>query len=63
MEAKISPIKRCLGATLLTQKIAAQQGEGAIIANIINLWKTFALGVAVASALTVTGPRLTRSGP
>jgi hypothetical protein len=37
IEAQILRIKRCLGATLLTRKIASQEREGVIIANIINL--------------------------
>jgi hypothetical protein len=41
VEAQISRIKRCIGATLLTQKIASQESEGVIIANIINLWNSF----------------------
>jgi len=45
--AQISRIKRCLGATLLTQRIASQQGEGVIIANIINLWNAFGKPVCV----------------
>lgn len=40
-EEQISRIKRCIGATLLTQKIASQECEGVIIANIINLWNSF----------------------
>src|ERR1700694_1031050 len=41
VEAQISRIKRCIGATLLTQKIASQESEGVIIANLINLWNAF----------------------
>jgi hypothetical protein len=37
VEAQISRIKRCVGAILLTQKIASQESEGLIIANLINL--------------------------
>ncbi len=33
VEAQISGIKRCIGATLLTRKIASQEREGVIIAN------------------------------
>lgn len=41
VEAQISRIKRWIGATLLTRKIASQECEGVIIANIINLWNPF----------------------
>ncbi|SOE74421.1 hypothetical protein SAMN05446635_5275 [Burkholderia sp. OK233] len=37
----------CIGATLLTQKIASQESEGVIIANIINLWNSFGRPVSV----------------
>ena len=47
VEAQISRIKRCIGATLLTQKIASQECEGVIIANIINLWNSFGRPVSV----------------
>ncbi|WP_256927965.1 hypothetical protein [Caballeronia sordidicola] len=47
VEAQISRIKRCLVATLLTQKIASQECEGVIIANIINLWNSFGRPVCV----------------
>jgi hypothetical protein len=47
VEAQISCIKRCIGATLLTQKIASQESEGVIIANIINLWNSFGRPVSV----------------
>ena len=47
IEAQISRIKRCIGATLLTQKIASQECEGVIIANIINLWNSFGRPVSV----------------
>jgi hypothetical protein len=47
VEAQISRIKRCIGATLLTQKIASQECEGVIIANIINLWNSFGRPVPV----------------
>jgi Transposase DDE domain len=47
VEAQISRIKRCIGATLLTQKIASQESEGVIIANIINLWNSFGRSVSV----------------
>ena len=47
VEAQISRIKRCIGATLLTQKLASQECEGVIIANIINLWNSFGRPVYV----------------
>jgi hypothetical protein len=47
VEAQISRIKRCIGATLLTQKIASQECEGVVIANIINLWNSFGRPVSV----------------
>jgi hypothetical protein len=47
VEAQISRIKRCIGSTLLTQKIESQKGEGVIIANIINLWNSFGRPVSV----------------
>lgn len=47
VEAQISRIKRCIGATLLTQKIASPESEGVIIANIINLWNSFRRPVPV----------------
>ena len=50
VEAQISRIKRCIGATLLTQKIASQESEGVIIANIINLWNAFGKPVCVKNA-------------
>src|ERR1039457_3569167 len=50
VEAQISRIKRCIGATLLTQKIASQEREGVIIANIINLWNSFGRPVSVKKA-------------
>lgn len=41
---------RCIGATLLTQKIASQECEGVIIANLINLWNAFGKPVCVKNA-------------
>jgi hypothetical protein len=38
VEAQISRIKRCIGESLLTQKLASQDGEGVIIANGIVGW-------------------------
>ena len=37
VESQISRIKRCIGSTLLTQKLESQEREGVVIANIINL--------------------------
>ena len=50
VEAQISRIKRCIGATLLTQKIASQESEGVVTANIINLWNAFGMPVCVKNA-------------
>jgi hypothetical protein len=50
VEAQISRIKRCIGSTLLTQKIASQESEGVVIANIINLWNAFGRPVCVKNA-------------
>ena len=36
VEAQISRIKRCIGERLLTQKLASQEGEGVVIANLVN---------------------------
>ncbi|MGF6483181.1 hypothetical protein QFZ91_005408 [Paraburkholderia sp. JPY419] len=41
VEAQISRIKRCIGERLLTQELAAQEGEGVIIANLLNRWNAF----------------------
>lgn len=41
VEAQISRIKRCIGSSLLTQKLESQKNEGIIISNIINQWNTF----------------------
>lgn len=49
-EAQISRMRRCIGATLLTQKIASQEREGVIIANIINLWNAFGKPICVKNA-------------
>jgi hypothetical protein len=49
-EAQISRIKRCIGAIPLTQKIASQECEGVIIANLINLWNAFGKPVCVKNA-------------
>ncbi|MFL9989219.1 transposase [Paraburkholderia sediminicola] len=37
VESQISPIKRCIGARLLTRRLESQQREGVIIANLVNL--------------------------
>ncbi|MEX3683071.1 transposase [Paraburkholderia sp. BR14320] len=37
-EAQISRIKRCIGERLLTQELVSQEGEGVIIANLLNRW-------------------------
>ena len=50
VESQISRIKRCIGSTLLTQKIESQQSEGVIIANIINLWNSFGRPISVKNA-------------
>lgn len=47
VEAQISRVKRCVGERLLTQKIASQENEGVVIANIINLWNSFGRPVSV----------------
>lgn len=47
VEAQISRIKRCIGTSLLTQKIESQKNEGTIIANIINRWNSFGQCVSV----------------
>ncbi|MFP4896980.1 transposase [Paraburkholderia sp. EG304] len=50
VEAQISRIKRCIGARLLTRKTESQQREGAIIANLVNLWNSFGKAVCVKNA-------------
>ena len=47
VEAQISRIKRCIGATLLTRKITSQEAEGVVIGNLINLWNSFGKPVHV----------------
>src|SRR6201995_1750287 len=47
VEAQISRIKRCIGERLLTQKLASQEGEGVVIANLVNLWNSFGRCVCV----------------
>src|SRR5471032_1351280 len=41
VEAQFSRIKRCIGDTLLTRRIASQTQEGRAIANLINQWNAF----------------------
>ncbi len=41
VESQISRIKRCIGTSLLTQRLTSQKNEGIIVANIINLWNSF----------------------
>ena len=50
VEAQISRIKRCIGERLLTQKLASQEGEGVIIANLVNLWNAFGKPLCVKNA-------------
>ena len=50
VDAQISRIKRCIGATLLTQKLEAQKREGIVVANIINLWNAFGRPISVKNA-------------
>jgi len=50
VEAQISRIKRCIGAKLLTQKLESQEREGAVTANIINLWNSFGRPICVENA-------------
>ena len=48
--SQISRIERRIGAALLTQKIASQESEGVIIANLIKLWNAFGEPVGVRNA-------------
>ncbi len=50
VEAQISRIKRCIGERLLTQGLASQEGEGVIIANLLNRWNAFGKSVCVKNA-------------
>ncbi|MGF6265280.1 hypothetical protein OKW49_006279 [Paraburkholderia youngii] len=50
VEAQISRIKRCIGERLLTQELASQEGEGVIIANLLNRWNAFGKPVCVKNA-------------
>ncbi|MGF6971796.1 hypothetical protein QFZ94_000223 [Paraburkholderia sp. JPY465] len=50
VEAQISRIKRCIGERLLTQELASQEGEGIIIANLLNRWNAFGKRVCVKNA-------------
>ncbi|MGU7844097.1 transposase [Burkholderia sp. AW33-5] len=47
VEAQISRIKRCVGERLLTQKLASQENEGVIIADLVNRWSAFGWCVCV----------------
>jgi len=47
VESQISRIKRCIGSTLLTEKLESQKNEGIIIGNILNLWNSFGRPVCV----------------
>ena len=47
VEAQISRIKRCIGTSLLTQRIDSQKNEGIVIANIINKWNSFGKCISV----------------
>ena len=47
VEAQISRIKRCVGASLLTQKPESQKQEGKTIANLINQWNAFGRCISV----------------
>lgn len=47
VESQISRIKRCIGSTLLTQKLESQENEGVIIANIINFWNSLGRPICV----------------
>ena len=47
VEAQISRIKRCISERLLTQKIASQENEGVVIANLVNLWNSFGKCVCI----------------
>ncbi|NUY06126.1 transposase [Paraburkholderia sp. JPY169] len=50
VEAQISRIKRRIGERLLTQELASQEGEGVIIANLLNRWNAFGKPVCVKNA-------------
>lgn len=47
VESQISRIKRCIGSTLLTQKLESQENEGFVVANIINFWNSLGRPVCV----------------
>ena len=49
VESQISRIKRCIGATLLTQKLESQKCE-VVVVNIINLWNAFCRPISVKNA-------------
>ncbi|MFC7632646.1 hypothetical protein ACFQVB_33635 [Paraburkholderia humisilvae] len=48
--SRISRIRRCIGARLLTRKIESQQREGVIIGNLLNLWNSFSRPACVKNA-------------
>lgn len=50
VEAQFSRIKRCLGDTLLTRRMASQVQEGRVIANLINQWNAFGQACCVKKA-------------
>lgn len=59
VEAQFSCIKRCLGDTLLTRRMASQVQEGPVIANLINQWNAFGRAQCVKSPSCVRNhPRL-----
>jgi hypothetical protein len=47
VEAQISRIKRCIGERLLTQKLASQENEDVVIANLVNRWNAFGTCICV----------------
>jgi hypothetical protein len=50
VEAQFSRIKRCIGSSLMTEKLESQKRESIIIANIINLWNSFGMPNSVKNA-------------
>lgn len=50
VEAQISRIKRCLGSSLLTQRLSSRKAEGVITATIINKWNSLGRCVSVKTA-------------
>ena len=47
VEAQISRIKRCIGSSLMTQRIESQKNEGIIIANTLNKWNSFGRCISI----------------